>query len=291
MYLDRGEVDPAAIAAAIAKPGNGIILEDPCGVLLALGRKVGAVSKAPVAPPERDPAASEVQRLSAAESIAVLRDAGDWNRVAESAEDRARAGQRIRARAQAAEDLLAAHATSAEAFAALEDRVRHRSLHRDWMFHGFDGAMSLRALIPLRAPNAVELARHVLWLDDPAIDPVVNPQWSNPRSWTDFRLKMLVFPALEKLAGPATEQLCRDYLALSDEAAREIGPAQFEAAARTLLAVSPTTSTALELMAHRLPVVRGRAILDCLRHAPAPWARMALEQGAPHAIAYLPPGG
>ena len=105
----------------------------------------------------------------------------------------------------------------------------------------------------------------------------------------DFRVKLVVFPALEHLPGEATEKLCRDYLALTDEEARQIGPPQFEAAGRTLLAVSPKTETALELMKHRLQPVRGRAILDCLAHANEPWAKAALEKGAPHALAYNPP--
>ena len=127
--------------------------------------------------------------------------------------------------------------------------------------------MALRSLILLHAPNAVETARFVLWRDDPALEPVIDPRWKNPRSWTDFRVKMVVFPALEKCPGAATEKLCRDYLALSDEDARKIGPPQFEEAGRTLLAVSPKTETALELMKHRLQAVRGRAVLDCLAHA------------------------
>lgn len=139
--------------------------------------------------------------------------AGDWDRVAESAEDQASAGARIRSRARAAEQVLAIGTTSADAMAALEQRVRHRSLHKDWMYHGFDAAMSLRSLILLRAPQAVELARYVLWLDDPNLARVHNPKWNTPRSWTDFRVKMHVFPALEKLPGSATESLCRDYLA------------------------------------------------------------------------------
>ena len=60
----------------------------------------------------------------------------------------------------------------------------------------------------------------------------------------------------------------------------------FEEAARALLAVSPRTETALELLKHRLQAVRGRAILGCLAHAPEAWARAALEKGAPHALAY-----
>src|SRR5581483_5329911 len=131
---------------------------------------------------------------------------------------------------------------------------------------------------------AVETARFILWRDDPALEPVVDPRWKNPRSWTDFRVKMVVFPALEACPGAATERLCRDYLALSDEGARKLGPPQFEGAARALLAVSPRADTALELMRHRLQAVRGRAILDCLGRAREGWAMEALRKGAPFAV-------
>jgi hypothetical protein len=133
----------------------------------------------------------------------------------------------------------------------------------------------------------VEVARFVLWRDDPALKPVINPRWNNPRAWTDFRVKMVIFPALEHHPGAATEKLCRAYLALSDDQARPITPPQFEEAAKALLAVSPTTETALELMKHHRADVRGRAILDCLTHARERWARAALEHGAAHALAYI----
>ena len=93
------------------------------------------------------------------------------------------------------------HASSPEVFAALEERARHRSLHKDWLYHGLDGAMALRTLIVLQAPNATATARFVLWRDDPVLEPVVDPRWNNPRAWTDFRVKMVVFPALEKMPG------------------------------------------------------------------------------------------
>jgi hypothetical protein len=237
----------------------------------------------------RRPAPRRDEKLPAeADLIAALRGADDWDRVAQTAADQAASGRRIRARARAraAEQLLARRASSKEAFLALEERVRQRSLHKDWMYHGFDGAMALRSLILLRAPNAVATARFALWRDDPALKPVIDPRWKNPRSWTDFRVKMVIFAALEKCPGSATEKLCRDYLALTDEAARRLGPPQFEQAGRALLAVSPRTETALELMKHRLRVVRGRAILDCLAHAREGWAREALKKGAPHALAY-----
>ena len=154
------------------------------------------------------------------------------------------------------------------------------------MYHGFDGAMALRSLILLDAPNAIEVALFALWRDDPALKPVLDPRWKNPRSWTDFRVKMVIFPALEQRPSPAAAKLCRDYLALSDRDARKLGPPQFEQAAKALLATSPRTETALELMKYRLREVRGRVILDCLAHAKEPWARLALEKGAPHALAY-----
>lgn len=271
LYLDRGEVFPDAIAAVLKKPGDGVIVDDPRGVAVALGRKLGKLSTDPVA---RKPLAKPVEPNTDADPLATLK-------TVEATADR------IVARARAADQLLATRTTSKEALAALEARVRNRAPHKEWMYHGLDGAMALRALILLNAPNAVELARFSLWRDDPEVEKVADPKYKNPRSWTDFRVKMVAFPALERLPGEATEKLCRDYLALSDEDANRIGPPQFEAAGRTLLAVSPKTETALELMKHQLQAVRGRAILDCLARAKEPWARAALEKGAPHAPAYI----
>src|SRR5262249_48811954 len=161
------------------------------------------LSREPVSP-KRVVRKEEAKPPSEADLIATLRKADDWDRVAETAEDQTASGQRIRIRARAAEQLLAVRASSKEAFAALEERARKRSLHKDWMYHGFDGAMAIRSLILLRAPNAVETARFVLWRDDPALKPVIDPRWKNPRAWTDFRVKMVLFPALEACPGPAT---------------------------------------------------------------------------------------
>lgn len=289
LYLDRGEVFPEVIAAMLKKDGDDVIVDDPRGVVLALGRKIGKLYFDPVNVGPQFPKRADSVRPTKADVVEILRTASDWNQVAESTEDRARSGRLIRYRARAAEDAMVERLGSKEVFEALEVRVKNRSLHKDWMFHGFDGAMALRTLIRLKAPNAIELARFTLWRDDPALEPVVDPRFKNPRSWTDFRVKMVVFPALEHFPGAETEKLCRDYLALSDDEAHKLGPDQFEAAGKALLAVSPKKETALELMKHRLQIVRGRAILDCLAHGHDPWAKQALEQGAPHALAYYPP--
>jgi hypothetical protein len=172
--------------------------------------------------------------------------------------------------------------------AALQQRVHHRSLHPEWMYHGLDGGAALRALLEMRSSGAIELARDCLWRDDPAVEPVIDPKWNVPRSWGDFRTKAIVFDLVAQWKGPAAEQLCRTYLALSDDEARRIGGLQFEHAAAALLALSPDEKTALELLGHRRQDVRGRAILTCLAKIDQPWARRALEQGARHALAYVP---
>jgi hypothetical protein len=217
--------------------------------------------------------------------INVLNDAADWDRVGQTAEQKVELARRIVERARAA-DALARRDLTPAAVQALVLRVRRRSLHGDWMHHGADGAAALRTLLARRAPGAVALAREMIWLDDPALERVQEKSFGTPRSWVDWRVKMVALPALEHCPGAETEALCRDYLALERQQARDIGPPWFEQAAHTLLAVSPRKQTAVELMKHRLSIVRGRAILDCVARIDEAWAREALEAGAPHALAY-----
>ncbi|MDB5392416.1 MAG: glpQ1 [Planctomycetaceae bacterium] len=290
LYLDHGEVFPESIAKVLQQPGEGVIVDDPRGAILALGRKLGRVSTQPVAPRTLRVNDQPSAVPKEADLLAVLRDNSDWDQVGQTDAERLSSGQRILARARACDQLLSIKATSPEVFAALESRVRQRSLHKDWQFHGLDGALALRTLILLHAPQAAEVARFALWRDDRALEPVVNPLYKNPRAWTDFRVKMVIFPALARNPGLEAEQVCRDYLALTDDVAKQLGPSQFKPAGRALLAISPKTETALELLRHRLQAVRGRAILDCLAHASEAWAQKALQQGATHALAYVVPG-
>ncbi len=288
LYSDRGEVDAEAITRALEKPGDSLMLEDPRGVAVALGRTFERPSDSPVAPRVILQRGVEETR-SEPELLALLRDANDWNQVASGNDAESESARRIVRRAKAVDSLSRLVVKSSAAIRLLEKRVSERSLHRHWRYHGLDGAAAMRALIRLHAPRAVELARMCLWRDDPKVEPVVNPQYDNPRAWTDWRIKVVVFPELAKLPGDKTEALCRDYLALTDAAARQIGFPQFEAAARTLLTVSRGEATAVELMKHRRGDVRGRAILFCLEHAQEAWAQSALSAAAPHALAYVLP--
>ena len=69
------EVFPDAIAAALKKPGDGVIVDDPRGVAVALGRKLGKLSREPVSPQQPLPAPAKPPKPPGeAELIAILRE-------------------------------------------------------------------------------------------------------------------------------------------------------------------------------------------------------------------------
>jgi hypothetical protein len=291
LYADRLEVDPAAIKATLAKPGEMAIVDDPRGVLIGLGRTLGRVSNEPVANIRRPSGVTphEPDR-SEGELLKILLDDTDWASIPAAIEERAAKAGTIRRRADAAEEIRRRQLRSRELEEALVRRVRKRSLHPEWMYDGLDGASALRALADLRSQHFLPLARECLWRDDPAAAAVLDPRFKVPRSWTDFRAKTIVFELVEGFPGEVAERLCRDYLLLTDDEANRMGSPQYEAAARALLLLCRDQATAVELLNHRRSDVRGRTILICLSHIKSPWARAALEQQAPHALAYVPPG-
>ena len=283
LYANHEEVFPDAIAAILKSPGEDVICDDPRGVAIALGRKLSIPSTQPILRWRSEHVENRFGEHSPRAMVQRIRDSSDSSPAG------------ITARAWAIELSMRGGTYSIgmlpleKIYEGLEFRARHRTLHPNWRYHGLDGATALRAYLELEGPNMIQLSRDMLWLDDPAVVPLNNPQYNVPPSWVDFRIKNVVFPALERYQGAQTEKLCRDYLALSDEESKKIGPPQFEPAAHTLLTISPKTATAVELMHHRLQVVRGRAILDCLKHHDEAWAMDALKSAAPHALAYIPP--
>jgi hypothetical protein len=289
LYADRLEVDAASIAAMLEKPGEMVIVDDPRGVLVALGRKLGRLSKEPVAPVKQPARAASRTDYSEAGLLKILLDDADWDSIPQSPAERKAKAETIRRRSRAAEEIRLRKLSSAAIEAALVRRVTNRSLHPEWMYNGLDAASALRALAEIRSPQFVGLARECLWRDDPAGAAVLDPAFEVPRSWTDFRTKGIVFGLLESFSGEASQQLCRDYLQLSDDESRRIGSPLFEPAAQALLALSPEESTAVELLQHGRGDVRGRAILTCLAQIDSPWARAALQRAAPHALKYVPP--
>jgi hypothetical protein len=298
LYTDHGDVDPREIEKALKLDGTALIVDDPRACIVAARRRIGSVSTLPVVqkkspadqslpyatPPRKyDPDVSvdqlledirdfPVRRLPAHDSLSRLTLFDEfWRSLA------------------VVEELVRRDARSDPVYRALERVIDDRLLINEWQYHGLDGALALRGLFKLQAPRAVDVARECLWRDDPALDKVRDPKFNNPRSWHDWRIKNIVFPLLATLPGEKTEKLCRDYLALSDDEARRIGPPHFDAAARTLLTISPNETTALELLKHRHPAARNRTIKVCLQSADQPWALAALTKSAPHALNYIPP--
>ena len=107
LYTDRSEVDDKAIAAALEKPGDSVIVDDPRGVAVALGRKLHRPLKSPVAPIDTLPSLDR-QRIDSQEFLEALRDANDWNKAASGKDAEAKSAQRILRRAQAADAIARA---------------------------------------------------------------------------------------------------------------------------------------------------------------------------------------
>jgi hypothetical protein len=169
----------------------------------------------------------------------------------------------------------------------LEFEVRHRSLHRDWMFHGLDGAMAARALGDLGVTEAAPVLVQAFRRVDPRLELVVNRSFGPyPLGWTDFRVKLTIIPALGQLRGPTAKRFLREYVALPEAEARELSPPQYEAATRALLRQDLTRAEIEALLRSPNPAVRGTAILECLDRPTA--ARAAALRRAASWAASLP---
>ena len=286
LYAERAEVDPAAIAGMLKRSGEMVIVDDPRGVLVHLGRPLGNLSESPVSAQEIPPPTPRAER-DPAELLALIQDRQGWDEIPRDDEASRRKAEAIRRRAEAAEEVRSRGIWDDEVARELVTMVRQRSFHPEWQYHGLDGAAALRALAHRGNPDFPAIAREALWRDDASVESVADPRWSSPRAWTDFRTKVIVFSLLEQVPGEPSERVCRDYLALSDELANRLAPPQFEAAAATLLAIRPEESVARELLTHRRMDVRGRAILTCVARHEERWAHASLRALAPHALRYI----
>lgn len=286
LTADRGDVDPARISQAVAAPEPAIFVDDPRGVLDALGRPLGTPSTEPhrliswTANPRRIPSEGTVRNL--------LLDAADWDVLYPDEAGQTDKASRITTRAIAADLARRGGYTASATFDALDQRLAERSLHQHWRWHGLDAQTAMETLLRLGAPAAVTRAREVVWRDDPMLDPIAWPGY--PRAWVDWRMKGIVWWWLSRHPDTsAAALLCDDYLALSRSQAEQIGFLAFEQATRAYLEVSPTTATGVALLQHGDPLVRGRAILELLQRADEAWAYNALQQAAPFALDWIVP--
>jgi glycerophosphoryl diester phosphodiesterase len=307
LYDGRRDVDPAAVRAALERPGELIMVDDPRvaarelkreayhPVALPPGlREAYPPAEAPAPPANVLDAPAHLrafrQRIDADSVAALVRTLTDVPAAERTEVDGDAAYQRRRTegileRAWAAQRLGELARKTPAVVAALEQQVSHRSLHRDWMFHGLDGAMAARALGMLHATGSAPVLAAAFQRVDPDLQRVVNPEFGpSPLAWTDFRLKLEVLSALGKLPCAASKQCLESYLALDAAQARELAPPAYEEATQALLRQKLSPSEAEALLRSTNGAVRGTAILEYLDR-PTHARTEALRSAAPWALA------
>ena len=144
--------------------------------------------------------------------------------------------------------------------------------------------MAVRALGLLRAIESVPFLIEQFKRVDADLAKVANPEFAqNPLSWTDWRLKMYIVPTLGELPCRASKEYLLEYLAMSEVAARELSPPQFEEATKALFRQTLTEQELKHLLRSPQSSVRGSAILECVDHSSLD-GKAALREVAPWAL-------
>ena len=289
LYEDGADVDPEATKAALAKPGDMIIVDDPRVAARALGRPPYRPVPIPKTlhqdwPPLHLPNAPKTGELVAAQYIAWLAAKHNPNSAADVAKllNRSETGrsdtdgdethlrarrEKILARAWAAQRLGEIGGKTAQVVGLLEYQVLHRTIDRDWRYHGMDGAEAARALASLGATESVPMLARVLMRVDPDLAKAANPEFPNtPVAFLDWRVKTAIVQALGDLrCGPSKRALLA-YAKLDEASARKIGIPLYADAARSLLKQNLSVSEIRKLLQSPNRRIRGTAILECLDH-------------------------
>jgi hypothetical protein len=290
LYEGRRDVDPQAVRQALAKPGQMLIVDDP----RVAARELRRPAYQPVPLPgglreryhlgitytsESHPTLvpmAHLRRLqfrsnpNSTKQLSALLAAGesaDRNRPLDDPEAERERTERTLERAWAAQRLGQLGRKSARVVELLEFQVRHRTLHRDWMYHGLDGALATRALAKLGATESVPVLIEGFRRIDPALKQVVGPQLAAyPIAWADWRAKMNILPALGELQTETAKGFLKEYIGMAEAAARELGPPEFEEATKALLRYPLARGEIEALLRSPNAAVRGTTILELVDH-------------------------
>lgn len=304
LYDRRLDVDPGAIRAQLQRPGRMIMVDDPRTAALVLGRQARPASAMPQADamrpgrngPEGLPgslAADDLKLRSEIDRIPLDRREGrlltlirtnDPGPPGAAGAGEAERARRIAVRARAAWEMGRLPRVSGDGLRELRGLVARRSLHREWMYMGLDGAMAARALgmlcdrmsVPLLLSEWESTAAGLRRMQDPRYG-------AYPLAWTDFRFRSEIIPALAAIGGDDAANFLRRYIDLPPEQARELAPLQYEAATLALLAQPLSLEELQSLLRHENRAVRGTAILEC-RDRPTARRLAALRQAQPWAL-------
>lgn len=291
LFEDRTDADLDAVKAALAGPGDMIILDDPRVVAKVLGRP----AYAPVPMPRnlrkyRQPSlrrASQSGELIPSVCVASLAgsdplelldrsEAGRSDVDGDTAQLRAHR-EKILARAWAAQRLADIGKKTPQVVELLEYQVRHRSLDREWRYHGVDGATAVRALAGLGAVESAPMLVDVLMSVDPELSKAASPEFPNtPTAFLDWRIKGAIVQALGDLPCDASKAALMACVKLDEESARKLGILMYADATRSLMRQKLSVEEIRELLRHPDSRIRGTAILECIDH-PSPERTEALK--------------
>jgi SSS family transporter len=299
LYEDRSDVDPAKVRAQLALPGDAIMVDDPRVAAMVLqrrprGARTGLGDLLEPWPPvptsfRPDAAARSVDNafvgqlyVRATHELAMrISDPAGWAFEGHGVSSTSQ-GMNIRSRAAGAQRLGELGVRDRATIERLENLVRNRSLHREWMYCGLDGAMAARALGRLGSVASVPVLVEAFTRVDPALEKL-NQYPAYPASWVDFRMKMFILPALGELRCEASKAFLQRYVRMEAAKARELGPVAFDEATKALFRQDLTRPEIEELLRSPHQAVRGTAILYCVDH-PTRARRAALRAAAPWAV-------
>jgi hypothetical protein len=242
----RRDMDPDAVKAQLARPGQMIMVDDPRVAARILNREPKpSVAPANSAAPAKQPVPSSVLDADKA---------------------------RIIERARTAQQFAEAGAKSPRVVAALEQMVRNPSAHDDWHYRGLDAAIAARALGQLGATESVPLLIEAFHRAGPGTN-----------SMTNFRAKMYILPAFGELRCAEAKKFLWEYVTMDPTKARELRAPQFEDATLALLCQRLTDAELIAVLRSPNSAVRGTAILECMDY-PTKQRRLALKAAAPWAL-------
>jgi hypothetical protein len=282
------DMNPEKVKDGLTKPGSMLMVDDPRVVARELKRKALRV---PLPDNLRAPLPSHLAATSRSQSAtnsfsptAFLRSlanlvdsrsfdelgkllASDFTERTDLEGDAAHQQQRARRileRAWAAQKIGQLGDRSPRAVKALEGLVAHRSLHRDWAYHGLDGAMAARALGVLGATESVPFLVQTFLTVDPELKRLVKPPANYPHAWADYRMKREIICVLGELPCEPARKFLREYLAMDEATAGKSASLLFEEATQAFLRQNVTAEELENLLRTTNSAVRGTAILACL---------------------------
>jgi hypothetical protein len=295
LYEDRSDVDPEKVRAQIGLPGDAIMVDDPRVAAMVLGRRSRKQERAELPAQLGEPWAEVGRQNHHADLGRAFRDMDhsralglaapappfDLHAGADAIGD-AFGARWIWFRAAAAQRLGELGVRDRATIGRLESLVRNRSLHKEWMYCGLDGAMAARALGRLGSVASVPVLVEAFTRVDPALEKL-NRYPAYPASWVDFRMKMFILPALGELRCEASKAFLQRYVRMDAVKARELGPVAFDEATKALFRQALTRPELEELLRSPHQAVRGTALLHCVDH-PTRARKAALRAATPWAV-------